>query len=164
MLNQTVQDALNKQIQYEQHAAHVYLSMSAYFEAINLAGCAHWMRKQSEEEVEHAMKIFDFVNDRGGRVQLQAIDAPPTEFASVLEVFEKALAHEQKVTGLINQLYELAIQEKDYPTQVMLQWFIDEQVEEEKNVGQVIEQLKMIGTQGTALYMFDRQLAARKED
>ncbi len=164
MLNPTVQQALNDQVQKELHSAYIYLSMAAYFEAENLPGAAHWMRKQAGEEQEHAMKIFDFIIDRGGRVTLQAIDAPPATFASPLAVFEAAYAHEQKVTKSIHDLYALAVQEGDYPTQVMLQWFIDEQVEEEKNASAIMAQLRMVGDSPAALFMIDRQLAARAGD
>ena len=121
------------------------------------------MRKQSDEEREHAMKFFDFINDRGGSVELQAIAQPPSEFQSPLDVFQQALQHEQKVTGLINAIYSLAINEKDYATQTMLHWFINEQVEEEKNASQIIEQIKMTGGQTSALLMLDRELGARGE-
>ena len=161
MLNPAVEQALNDQIQKEFHSAYIYLSMSAYFEAGNLPGAAHWMRHQAEEEQEHAMKIFDFVHDRGGRVALQAIGQPPADFASPLAVFEAAYAHEQKVTKSIHDLYALAVKEGDYPTQVMLQWFIDEQVEEEKNASAIVAQLHMVGDSPAALFMIDRQLAAR---
>lgn len=164
MLNPTVQQALNDQVQKELHSAYIYLSMAAYFEAENLPGAAHWMRSQAGEEQEHAMKIFDFIIDRGGRVTLQAIDAPPTTFSSPLAVFEASYAHEQKVTQSIHDLYALAVKEADYPTQVMLQWFIDEQVEEEKNASAIMAQLKMVGDSPAALLMIDRQLAARAGD
>ncbi len=164
MLSKTIQDAINEQIKDEFFASMLYLSMSAYFEDQNLPGCAKWMRMQSEEEHEHAMKFFDYVNDRGGRVKLQGIGEPATEFASVLEVFEKALAHEQKVTASIHNIYALAVKENDYPTQVMLNWFVEEQVEEEKNASDVIALLNMAGESGHALIMLDRQLGARKED
>ena len=161
MLNPAVQQALNDQVQKELHSAYIYLSMAAYFEAENLPGAAHWMRGQAGEEQEHAMKLFDFIQDRGGRVTLQAIDAPPATFSSPLAVFEASYAHEQKVTKSIHDLYALAVKEADYPTQVMLQWFIDEQVEEEKNASAIMAQLKMVGDSPAALFMIDRQLAAR---
>lgn len=164
MLSKTIQDAINEQIKDEFFASMLYLSMSAYFEDQNLPGCAKWMRMQSEEERTHAMKFFDYVNDRGGRVKLQGIGDPAVEFASVLDVFEKALAHEQKVTASINNIYALAVKENDYPTQVMLNWFVEEQVEEEKNASDVIALLKMAGESGHALIMLDRQLGSRKED
>ena len=122
---------------------------------------ASWMKKQALEEQEHAMKFFDYVNERGGRVVLEAIDKPETEFGKPVEVFAEVLAHEQKVTGLINALYETALEEKDYASQSFLQWFIDEQVEEEDSASGILETLKMIGDKGHALIMFDRQLAQR---
>jgi ferritin len=161
MLSKTVQDAINQQIKHEFYSSFLYLSMSAYFESVNLPGFAHWMRVQSQEEHEHAMKFFDFVNDRGGSVELQAIDQPPGEFQSPLDVFQQALDHERQVSSLIHQLYKLALKENDYPTQAHLQWFITEQVEEEKNASQIAEQLKMTGGQSAALLMLDRELAAR---
>lgn len=164
MLNPTVQQALNDQVQKELHSAYIYLSMAAYFEAENLPGAAHWMRDQAGEEQGHAMKLFDFIIDRGGRVALQAIDAPPADFASPLAVFQASYAHEQKVTKSIHDLYALAVKEGDYPTQVMLQWFIDEQVEEEKNASAIMAQLQMVGDSPAALLMIDRQLAARSGD
>ena len=161
MFSQKIQDAMNDQIQRELESAYIYLSMAAYFESSNLAGFAHWMKAQAQEEQTHAMKFFDFIYDRGGRVMLQAIPQPPADLASPLDVFEKALAHEQKITGHINDLYTLAVQEKDYASQTFLQWFVDEQVEEEKSAGEIVETLKMVGDKGQALYMLDRQLAQR---
>ena len=162
MLNQKVQDAINTQIKNEVFSAYLYLSMCGYFEHTNLPGFAQWMRVQYEEELEHGLKFFDFVNDRGGRVTLFAVDQPPSEFQSPLDVFQRALEHEQKVTGMINALYALAVQENDYPAQVLLQWYISEQVEEEKNATLIVEQLKRIGDDGSALLLLDRELGARK--
>lgn len=161
MINSNVQEAINQQIKNELYSAYLYLAMSAHFEATNLPGFAHWFRLQSNEEVEHAMKLFDYLNDRGGRVELYAIDKPPNSWASNLAAFEQALQHEQKVTGLIHKLYETALNENDYATQVMLQWFIDEQVEEEKNATQIVEQLKLIEERGTAVLFLDKQLGKR---
>ena len=161
MLNKTIQDAINEQIKNELYSAYLYLSMSAYCESINLPGCAHWMRMQEQEERIHAIKLFDFVNERGGRVVLQAIDQPPAEFQSPLDVFEKTLEHEQKVTAMINDLYALAVQEKDYASQIFLQWFVTEQVEEEDNASKIIETLKMIGDNRQALLMLDKDLDGR---
>ncbi len=161
MKSQALVDALNQQINYEYFASYQYLAMAAYFESVGMPGFALWMREQSNEEMLHAMKIFDFMHDRGARVKLLAIKEPVSEFSSTLDVFEKTLAHEQAVTASINSLYELAQQEKDYPTQVMLQWFIEEQVEEEKTVQEIIDQLKLIGDDGTGLYQLDRQMATR---
>jgi ferritin len=164
MLSKKLQDAINEQIRDELYSAYLYLSMAAYSEEANLSGFAHWMRLQSQEEVSHAMKFFDYVNERGGRVVLHAIDQPPTEFESPVSIFEMTLEHEQKVTGLIHKLYELALDEKDYATQVMLQWFIEEQVEEEDSASQILETLKMIGDKGHALVTFDRALGQRSGD
>lgn len=162
MLTKTVENALNEQIKNELYSAYLYLSMSAHFEAKNLRGFAHWMRLQGQEEVSHALKIFDFVHDRGGRVTLQAIDKPPTDFQSPLDVWQQALDHERKVTAMIEQLYALAVKESDYATQNVMQWFVDEQVEEEKHASAVVEQLKMIGDSAPALLLLDRQLGERK--
>jgi len=164
MLSTKLQDAMNEQINKELYSAYLYLGMSAYFEANNLPGMAKWMRTQFGEEQEHALKFFDFIVDRGGRVELKAIDQPETEFKSPLAVWEATLEHERKVTGLIHSLYEVALAEKDYAAQVMLHWFIDEQVEEEKNVTGIVDTLKMIGEKGQALVMLDRQLGERGED
>jgi len=164
MLSQALEKAMNEQLKNELYSAYLYLSMSAYCEAQNLPGFAHWMRLQAQEEVGHAMKFYNFIYDRGGRVTLQAIDQPPTEFESPLDVFEKTLEHEQQVTEAIHDLYALAVQEKDYPSQVFLQWFVDEQVEEEKSAMDIIGILKRIGDQGPALIMLDRQLASRKPE
>jgi ferritin len=162
MISQGVQDAINEQINHELFSAYVYLSMSAYFECSNLPGMAAWMRAQAQEEVAHGMKLFDFINDRGGRVILKPIDGPPTEFKGPLDVFEQSLKHEQKVTGLIHKLYEQANKVNDFATQVALQWFITEQVEEEKSADLIVEQLKMIGNDRPALLILDRELGARK--
>src|ERR687886_545449 len=162
MLSQTVQDAINDQIGKEVYSAYLYLSISGYFESINLPGFARWMRIQYQEELQHALKFFDFINDREGRVALKAIPAPPGDFQSPLDAFQQALEHERAVTGMINQLYSLALRENDYPAQVLLQWFISEQVEEEKNASNIVEQLKMAGDSGSALLILDRELGARK--
>lgn len=163
MLKQTVQDALNEQIKAELESAYVYLAMSAYSESVNLRGFASWMRAQSQEELGHALKLFDFVNDRGGRVTLQALAQPPADYKSALDMMEHTLNHEQKVSGLINRLYELALKESDYPTQAHLQWFITEQVEEEKTAQEIVEQLRMIGNHTPGLLMLDRQMGQRSE-
>lgn len=161
MLSKTMQDAINEQIQKEYHSSYLYLAMSAYCEASNLPGSAKWMRVQSQEELSHAMKLYDHVVDRGGRVTLQGIQQPPAEYKSALDVFEKVLAHEQLVTASIHKLYALALKESDYPAQIMLQWFVSEQVEEEKNAGQVVEQLKAVGESKTSLMLLDRHLGKR---
>ncbi len=161
MLKQTVQDAMNEQIKNELYSAYLYLSMAAYCESINLPGFAHWMRMQDEEERIHGMKFYDFIHERGGRVILHAIDQPTAEFESPLDVFEKTLEHEQHVTSLINNLYALAVEEKDYASQIFLQWFISEQVEEEDSASQIIETLKMIENSRQGLLMLDRELGGR---
>lgn len=162
MLNKKLESAINDQIQRELASAYIYLSMAAYFEANTLPGFANWMHIQFHEEQAHAFKFFNFVYDRGGVVKLQAIEQPPVEFESSLDVFEQTLAHEQKVTGHINDLYALAVEERDYPSQTLLQWFIDEQVEEEKNASDIIDMLKMVEGNAHALLMLDRELGARQ--
>lgn len=162
MLNTKIQDAINEQINKELYSAYLYLAMAAYFDANNLPGFAHWMRSQYREETEHAMKFYHYVNERGGRVVLKAIDEPQAEFGSPLKAFEQTFEHEQFVTSLINKLYELALTEKDYATQSLLKWYIDEQVEEEANASTIVETLKMVGEKGNGLILLDRQLAQRE--
>ncbi len=162
MLSKPIEEAINEQIKNELYSSYLYLSMSAYLESTNLPGMARWMRLQSQEELEHAMRLFDYVHDRGGRVVLEAIDQPPAEFGSPVDIFQMALGHEQKVTGMINGIYDLAVKEDDYPTQIEMQWFITEQVEEEKSAGAVVEVLKMIGDNGPSLVIADRELGARE--
>ncbi len=161
MLAKKVQDALNDQIQAEMASAYLYLAMAAYCEAMNLKGFGHWLRAQYNEEVGHAMKMFDYVIERGGQVALKAIEAPPAEFGSPADVFAKVLAHEQHVTARINSLYELAVAEKDYATQIFLQWFISEQVEEEASADEIIERMKLAGDKGSALVWLDKELGKR---
>jgi ferritin len=161
VLNQAVQDAMNEQVKNELFSAYQYLSMAAYCESENLPGFARWMRTQAQEETVHAMKFYDFILDRSGRVVLGPIDGPLVEFGSPLEVFQSALEHERKVTMMINDLYGLAARENDYASQTFLQWFVTEQVEEEKNAGDVVETLKMIGDGTEALFLLDRELGQR---
>lgn len=161
MFKQSVQDAINEQINKELYSAYVYLSTSAYCQSINLPGFAHWMREQSKEEVGHAMRLYDFLLDRGGRVALGTIAAPPVDFKSILDVMQQTFEHEQRVTGMIERLYEVASNERDYATQTMLQWFITEQVEEEKNASSILEQLKMVGDARSALLMLDMEMGKR---
>lgn len=156
-----MQDALNRQITDEFASAQLYLAMSAYCAAKNFNGFAHWLRVQSQEEHAHALRFFDMVLDRGGQVTLRAIDAPPTEFESLLDVMQQTLAHEQKVTALIQEVYALAARENDFTTQAQLQWFLTEQVEEEKIAETILAQLRQIGGQTAALFLLDRELAAR---
>lgn len=164
MIGKTMQDAMNEQINKELFSSYLYLSMAAYFEAKNLPGFANWMRIQSDEEREHAMKFYDFILETSGEVKLKAIDAPKTTWSSSLEVAEEVAAHEVKVTASIYSLYELAQKEKDYPAQMMLQWFITEQVEEEKNASEIVANLKLIEERGTAVLMLDHRLAKRKDE
>jgi ferritin len=164
MIKKPMQDAMNEQINKELFSSFLYLSMAAYFEAKNLSGFGNWMRIQAEEEREHAMKFYNFILERGGNVVLKAIDAPKTEWNSNLEVAEEVAAHEAKVTASIYALYELALQEKDYPAQVMLQWFITEQVEEERNAADLVADLKLIEERGTAVLMLDKQLGKRSAE
>jgi ferritin len=139
------------------------LSMSAYLDAANFTGFAQWMRMQAKEEVNHAMKLFDYVNNRNGRVTLKALEQPPVNFKSVLDTFEHALQHEIKVTQMIHSLYALVTRENDYATQVALQWFINEQVEEEATATSVVDRLKIAGNDGAALLLLDREMGARQE-
>ncbi len=164
MLSKPVQDAMNEQIKNELYSAYLYLSMAAHFESTNLPGFAHWMKIQATEEVKHSMKFFGYIHERGGKVTLKAIEQPPVEFKTPLDIFKMAYKHEQKVTAMIHKMYELSLKENDYPSQVMLQWFVKEQVEEEKSAETIIEQLKMAGDSSAALLMADRQFAERKAD
>jgi ferritin len=162
MLKKTVQDAINEQINKELYSAYLYLAMAAYFDANNLPGFAHWMRTQYGEETQHALKFYHYVTERGGRVTLKGIDEPQAEWGSPLKAFEQTLEHEQFVTSLINKLYEVALDEKDYATQSLLKWYIDEQVEEEAHASNIVETLKMVGEKGNGLILLDRQLAQRE--
>lgn len=162
MLSDKMQKALNGQLNAEIYSSYLYLSMNAYFKSANLDGFANWMNAQAQEELMHAMKFYDFVHQRGGRVLLSAIDTPPTDWDSPLAVFEATLQHEQKVTGFINELVEIAMEEHDHATQIFLQWFVTEQVEEEESVGRVLEQLKLMGDARQGLFMMDREMASRQ--
>jgi ferritin len=161
MISEKVQKALNDQLNAELYSSYLYLSMNAYFKSINLDGFANWMYAQAQEELVHAMKFYDFINQRGGRVVLAKVETPPTEWDSPRAVFEDTLKHEQKVTGLINDLVETALAERDHATNIFLQWFVTEQVEEEDSVGNVLEQLSLLGDAKGGLFMMDRELAKR---
>jgi ferritin len=163
MIPKTIQDATNEQINKELYSSYLYLSMAAYFESKNLPGFAKWMRVQADEETKHGMKFYQHLVDRGGRVLLKGIAAPRTDWKSNLDVFKEAQSHEAAVTASINNLYELALKEKDYPAQVLLQWYITEQVEEEKNAAEIVQQLELIDAHGTAVLMLDHQLGKRGE-
>ncbi len=161
MISKKMEDALNEQVNAELYSAYLYLSMESYFKAQNLNGFANWMRVQTQEEVTHAMKIYEFINERGGRVILKAIEGPQTEWDSALAVFNAAYEHEQKVTGLINNLVDLAIKEKDHATNSFLQWFVNEQVEEEASADAIVQQLKMMENAPGGMFMLDRELGQR---
>ncbi len=161
MLTKAVLEALNHQIKLEFSSAYTYLAMSAHCESAKLPGFAKWLRVQWEEEIGHAMKLFSYVHERNGEVRLQSIEKPAGRWQSPVDVFDHVLSHEQKVTASIHRLYEVATKEKDYATQVLLQWFIKEQVEEEKNATEIIELMKLAGASGPSLLMLDRQLGTR---
>ena len=159
-----MQDAINHQIKEELESAYIYLSMSAYLQSLSLPGFAHWMRIQSQEELAHALKFFDHIAERGGRVVLESLNTPPLEFAGPTGVFEKALEHERYITERIHQLYATAMEERDFASLGLLQWFADEQVEEEANAMQIVETLRRVGDKGQALVMLDFQLGKRGGD
>lgn len=161
MIKKKVQDEVNDQIQAEFQSAWLYLAFAAWFESKNLNGFAHWMRIQWQEEQEHAMKFYNHLLRRGGEVELKNLEKPDVSAESVTEVFEKVLEHERYITKSIHSLYDLAKEEDDYPLQTLLHWFIDEQVEEEENAVSILESLKMIGEEGTSLYVLDRELGKR---
>jgi ferritin len=162
MLSKEMENALNGQLNAEYYSSYLYLSMAAYFEATNLPGMATWMRIQAQEEEMHALKFFDFICDRGGRVTLAQIDAPETQWESALAAFQAAYAHEQKVTGLINDLVKMAKDEGDAATDIFLQWFVTEQVEEEKSADDIVHKLAMIQKAPHLLLMMDKELGARQ--
>jgi ferritin len=161
MLNKKIEKAINKQINAEIWSAYLYLSMSAYLEDKGLPGFANWMKNQWKEELAHAMKFFDYVNERSGRVVLEPIAKVPKEWKSPIHIMEETLKHEREVTSLINNLTDLAIKEKDHATNNLLQWFIAEQVEEEATVGDILNKLKMIEGKGHAMLMIDKELGSR---
>ena len=161
MLDKEMESALNNQLNAEMYSAYLYLSMAAYFQSINLGGFANWMRVQNQEEMVHAMKFYDFINERGGRVTLKPIDAPATQWESPLAAFEAAYAHEQKVTGLINNLVETALEKRDHATNIFLQWFVSEQVEEEDSANEVVQKINLLGEAKGGMFMLDRELGQR---
>ncbi|MHC4146754.1 MAG: ferritin [Planctomycetota bacterium] len=161
MVSKKMETALNEQVNAELYSAYLYLSMESYFKSKNLNGFANWMKVQTQEEMTHVMKIYDFIDERGGRITLKAIEGPPTEWDSPLTVFEAVYEHEQMVTGLVNDLVNLAIAEKDHATNSFLQWFVNEQVEEESSADQVVQQLKMMENAPGGIFMFDRELGQR---
>jgi ferritin len=161
MLNKQVAAAMNDQLRNELQSAYVYLGMSAWAETNGLPGTAAWLRRQFTEEQEHALRFYNFIIDRNARVELKQIDAPPTEYKSLLDVFETALEHEKTVTKAINELYGLVAKEQDWASQAWLDWFATEQVEEEKTVGQIVDDLRRIGDDGNGLFILDKDLATR---
>ena len=161
MLSEKMTQALNKQLNAEMFSAYLYLSMSAHFADIGMSGFANWMNCQYQEEMAHAMKFYNYILERGEKVTLASIDAPKTEWESPLEVIEDTLKHEQLVTSLINDLVNLAIEEKDHATNIFLQWFVSEQVEEEDSVNEVLSKLKLTGGSGNGMFILDKELGLR---
>lgn len=161
MLSKRIEKELNDQINAEYWSAYFYLSMAAYFENKNLPGFANWMKVQYQEEISHVLKFFNYINERGGRVLLKPVDAVKTEWKNEIEVFEDTFKHEQKVTGLINNLVNIALEEKDHATHNILQWYVSEQVEEESSVDEILQQLKMLEGNKHGLLMLDRELKQR---
>jgi len=161
MLNAKIQEAFDEQLNKELFSSYLYLSMAAYFESQSFVGMAQWMRAQAEEENMHAMKFYDFIHERNGRVTLSEIAAPKTEWQGPLDAFEEALKHEQMITAAIDGLTDLALAEKDHAAHSFLQWFVNEQVEEEANVQAIIDKLHLVGDNGVALFMIDQELGQR---
>jgi ferritin len=163
MISKAMQDAVNDQINREFYSSYLYLAMAAYFESKNLAGFAKWMHVQEAEERAHGMKRYEFLVDRGGRVLLKPIAAPESDWKTSLDLFRQVAEHEAAVTASIHALYALAVKETDYAAQVMLQWFITEQVEEEKNATEIVQRLELVEARGTAVLMLDHRLGKRGE-
>jgi ferritin len=161
-IKQKVASAINDQIEKEFYSYYLYLSMAAHFESNNLKGFGHWLRIQAKEEAEHAMKLYDYLISRGAKVVLQSIEAPPNDWKSYKDLFDDAYKHEQKVTGLITKLVELAKRENDHATEIFLQWFVKEQVEEEASAQDVLHKIQLIGAQGSALFFLDSELGKRQ--
>lgn len=161
MFTKKVEEEYNKQVNAEMWSAYLYLSMSSYFQNMGLAGFANWMRIQYQEETFHALKFFDYIIERGGNAILKPIAEVPVKWDNALQVFEETLKHEQHVTSLINHLMDVAIEEKDHASVSMLKWFVDEQVEEEANVNQILDQLRLVDGKGNGLFMLDRELKTR---
>lgn len=161
MIGKKMQDALNAQINREQCSAQLYLAMSAHCDAKSFRGFAHWLRVQAQEETAHAMKLVQFLLDRGGRLKLTSVAAPPTDFGTVTQVFEKILKHERGVTVDIEALFALARAEKDYASEIALQWYVTEQVEEEANVAQIVDHLRAVGEQGGGIWYLDSRMGKR---
>ena len=161
MLSENIQNAINRQINAELYSSYLYVAMAMYFESVDMSGAAKWMNSQAQEELVHADKFMNYVNERGGRVILDAIGKPPVEWKSVLDTFEAALDHERKVSSMINDLVTLARKENDHMTDNFLQWYVAEQVEEEASAGEVVRKLKLIGDSGGGRFMIDNELGQR---
>ncbi len=161
-MDKKLQDLYQDQIRNEWYSAYLYVSMAAYFAASNLYGFAHWMMKQAGEEQTHGRKMFDFLIDRGVKVILQAIPQPPSDFGSPLDAFEKTLEHEKKVTGLINGIADASEKANDHPSRIFIQWFVTEQVEEEKNAAKIVDLLKKIRPDSSGIFYLDHQLGKRE--
>lgn len=162
MITKVMQDAINEQITREFYSANLYLAIAAYYHSMNLNGFANWMRIQAQEEINHGMKFFDYLLDRDGKVKIGVIEEPPVEWDSPLHAFESALEHEKKITSHINDLADLAFEQKDHATSNLLQWFVDEQVEEEATTGEIVDRLKLAGDAKSPLFMLDSELKTRK--
>jgi ferritin len=160
-LSNTMQEALNQHLSHELESSYIYLSMAAYLSTENFPGSAHWMRLQAQEELGHAMKFYNYINDRSGCVVLLALEAPPTTWKSLLDVFEAGLEHEKIMSRRINTLVDLSLQEKDHATNTMLQWLVTEQVEEEAMFSELINKFKLVGSDGSGMFMIDESLAKR---
>lgn len=163
MFSEKLTKEMNLQIKHELYSAYLYLSMASHFDADNLKGFSHWMKIQAKEELEHGMKFYEYLNSRGVKVNLETIDQPPLEFGDPVEMFAMVLEHEKSVTDRINLLYSIAIDDKDYASQSFLNWFVDEQVEEEEQAAEILDTLKKVGDKSTALFMIDRSLSEREE-
>lgn len=161
MISPKMQAALNTQINLEQYSAQLYLAMSAHCETLSFRGFAHWLRIQAVEETAHAVKLIDFLLDRHGKLELMPIAAPATDFGGVIQIFEQTLDHEKGITGKINALFDLARSEKDFASEITLQWYVTEQVEEESNVGQVVDHLRAVGDQGGGIWYLDSRMGKR---
>jgi ferritin len=162
MINKKINEAFNEQINEEIFSSYLYLSMATYFDNMGMTGFSHWFRLQAQEEMFHAMKFYHHIVERGGRVILKAIQEPEINWESTLNAFEAALKHEEHISACINDLMDLSMNEKDYASRSLLQWFVDEQVEEEASVTEIIDKLNLAGKQGHMVYMIDRELSARQ--
>ncbi len=161
MIPKSIQDGINHQINLEQYSAQLYLAMSAHCETKSFRGFAHWLRVQADEETAHAMKLVTFLLDRGGRLELAAISAPPTEFGTITQVFERILEHERSISGSINGLFERSRAERDYASEIALGWYVTEQVEEEATIGQILDHLRAVGEQGGGIWYLESKMGKR---